>query len=335
MKPLKSIRGKLFFWYATSLVSITAFFYLAVHIFALPYGGLLFLFLLVALALEGLFIIRKMTSNLTKLSSQIKSITSKNLQEKISGIDNQDEIGELADSFNELLTRLDEAFKRERQFIADVAHELKTPLSTLRSGVEIALEKDRPKEEYRRVLGETLIDINQIATTLKNILDLAWSDADQSQLSKEKFSLSEQMIELKELASKMAYGKKISVRGSIENGINVLGKRDKLGRAILNLIDNAVKYTERGKTVTINLLRRNNTAIVKIKDTGPGIAKKDLAHIFERFYRGGKTDKVPGSGLGLAIVKTIIAAHRGQITVKSKTGHGTTMTITLPILASS
>ncbi len=335
MKPLKSIRNKLFFWYVTSLVSVTAFFYLGVHIFALPYGDVLFLFLLIALALEGLFIIRKMTGSLTKLSTQIKSITSKNLQEKISDIDSQDEIGELASSFNELLTRLDGAFKRERQFIADVAHELKTPLSTLKSSVEIALEKDREKEEYRRVLGETLIDINQIARTLKNILDLAWSDADQPQLSQETFSLSEQMIELKELASKMADGKKISVRGSIENGINVLGKRDKLGRAILNLIDNAIKYSQNGSSIVVSLYKRNNNAVIEVKDKGIGVSEEEVPHLFERFYRGSKTAKTLGSGLGLAIASGIIKAHHGEIKVVSKTGRGTTMTITLPMVISS
>src|SRR3989338_9258407 len=173
MKPLKSLRGKLFFWYATSLITVTAFFYLAVHFYSLPYGNLIFFILLLILAIEGFFIIRKMTSGITELSSKIKTITSKNLDEKITNIGSDDEIGELAGSFNQLLDRLNEAFKRERQFIGDVAHELKTPLSIQRSGLEVTISKGRTNEEYKTAISEAIEDNNRISETLNNILDLA------------------------------------------------------------------------------------------------------------------------------------------------------------------
>src|SRR3989337_1884102 len=152
MKPIKSLRGKLFFWYITSLITVTSFFYFAVHIYTLPYRNIFFTVLLIFLALEGFFIVRKMTDGLIKLSSKIKTITSKNLNEKVTGVDTEDEIGELAFSFNQLLDRLLLAFKRERQFIGDVAHELKTPLSTQRSAIEVALSKNRSPEEYKEIL---------------------------------------------------------------------------------------------------------------------------------------------------------------------------------------
>src|SRR3989344_3436446 len=331
MKPLKSIRSKLFFWYATSLVSITAFFYLAVHIFALPYGNLLFLILLIALALEGLFIIRKMTNGLLKLSSKIKTITSKNLNEKITDIDSDDEIGELADSFNQLLTRLDEAFKRESQFIGDIAHELKTPLSSQRASIELTLSKDRTKKEYQEALTEVLADSNRISGTLKNILDLAWSQAEEAQRGEVIINLSEVIEEIKEIATKLAFDKNITIAGSIELGVSISGRSDKLSRAFLNIVDNAIKFTPKKGTITIDLSKKSDAAILLVKDTGIGISDEELPHIFERFYRGSKTDKTFGSGLGLAIAQAVVKAHKGTINVKSKVGKGSEFTIFLPL----
>lgn len=330
MKAFKTFRGRLFFWYATSLITITAFFYLAVHIFALPYGNIIFLLLLVVLALEGFFIIRKMTNKLVRLSSKIKSITSKNLNEKVTDIDSEDEIGEMADSFNQLLTRLDEAFKRERQFIGDVAHELKTPLSGQRASLELTLTRDRSKEEYKKAIEEALIDSNRISGTLKNILDLAWSQAQDGQKGETIVNLSEVVTEIKEIATKLVFDKNITIGGSVENEITVSGRSDKLSRAFLNIVDNAVKFTPENGTIIIDLSRKNGLAVLRIKDTGMGISEEDLPHVFERFYRGSKTDKTFGSGLGLAIVQAVIKAHQGTITVKSKVGKGTTITVILP-----
>ncbi len=331
---MKSIRGKLFFWYATSLVSISALFYLAVHIFSLPYGNLLFLLLLIFLALEGLLIIRKMTDGLTKLSSKIKSITSNNLNEKITDIGDEDEIKELSIAFNSLLDRLHSAFTRERQFIGDVAHELKTPLAAQRTTIEVALSKDRSKKEFREALVESLVDNNRLSSTLKNILDLAWAEADSAKGQFEKVNLSEVVSEIKDLAATMAHKKHIAVVGNVELDIFITGKKDKLFRAIVNIVDNAVSYTAEKGSMSISLQKKNEQAIIRILDTGIGIAQRDLPHIFERFYRGSKNDKVFGSGLGLAIASATIAAHQGKVEVKSNVGHGSEFIISLPLASS-
>jgi len=331
---MKSIRSKLFFWYATSLVSISALFYLAVHIFSLPYGNLLFLILLIVLALEGLFIIRKMTDGLTKLSSKIKSITSNNLNEKVTDIGDEDEIEELSVTFNSLLDRLHSAFTRERQFIGDVAHELKTPLAAQRTTIEVALSKDRSKKEFRDVLAESLVDNNRLSSTLNNILDLAWAEADSAKGQFEKVNLSEVVSEIKDLAATMAHKKHIAVVGNVELDIFITGKKDKLFRAIVNIVDNAVSYTAEKGSMSISLQKKNEQAIIRILDTGIGIAQRDLPHIFERFYRGLKNDKVFGSGLGLAIASAAIAAHQGKVEVKSNVGHGSEFIISLPLASS-
>lgn len=338
MKVSKMLRGRLFFWYATSLVTVTAFFYLAIHVFRLPYGNIIFFLLLLVLALEGFFIIRKMTDELVRLSSKIRSITSKNLNEKVTGIDGEDEIGEMAGFFNQLLTRLDEAFKRERQFIGDIAHELKTPLAAQRTLIEVALSKNRPKEKFRDALKESLIDNNRLSSTLKNILDLAWAEADSAELQFEKVNLSEVVAEVKDLATKMARKKQIVVKGGVEAGIFITGRKDRLLGAILNIVDNAITYTSKKGTVTISLQEKDGRVKLRVKDTGVGISEKDLPHIFERFYRGStrrpagrNADKSFGSGLGLAIAASTIAAHQGKVEVKSKPDKGSEFTIFLPL----
>ncbi len=279
----------------------------------------------------GCFLAKRALGPISQMSEELTKISSENLSKRIVNPRTGDELEELSETFNSLLDRLGFAFKRERQFIADVAHELKTPLSTLQSSVEITLSKKRSNAEYRREFTESLVDINRIASTLKNILDLAWSDADNAVISGERFNLSQEVAELRDIAAKMALAKKITVNGEITGGIFIIGKRDKLGQALLNIIDNAVKYTPEQGVITLSLSGQENNAVIEIKDTGQGIAKEDLPHIFDRFYRGGKTARTLGSGLGLAIAQAAITSHNGNIKVASKMGHGSTFTVDLPI----
>lgn len=137
-------------------------------------------------------------------------------------------------------------------------------------------------------------------------------------------------MKLLKLPQNLVKQKKINVSSSIDNNITVLGSGDKLFRAFLNIIDNAIKYTEAGGAVKISFTQRGGRAKFKVKDTGIGISKKDLPHIFERFYRGSRHKNVHGAGLGLAISQAIIVAHKGAIEVKSEIGQGTTTTVSLP-----
>lgn len=283
----------------------------------------------------GFFLARKALNPITQVSKQLKIISAENLKERVPVANTGDEIEELSQTFNSLLDRLDEAFVRERQFIGDVAHELKTPVATLRGEIEVALSKPRNNEEYKKSLNETLTDANRLTTTIKNILDLAWLGAENASLGEHQCDLSATLTELKEIAVKLAVKKHISIKGEIQPDISVPGIEDKLSRAVLNIIDNAIKYTPQDKTISISLHKKSHMAVIEIKDTGVGISQKDLAHIFERFYRGAKTAKTLGSGLGLAIAQGIIKAHQGDIAVTSVVGKGTDVCITLPLRAIS
>ena len=291
---------------------------------------------LLLLAVGGGFLLaRKAMDPITEVSNQLKKISAENLNERVPDPHTGDEIEELSQTFNNLLNHLNEAFVRERQFIGDVAHELKTPVATLKGGIEVTMSKDRTKDEYKKAFSETLIDVNRLSTTIKNILDLAWIGADVVSLSEAHFDLSSTVGELDEIAVKLAAQKRIAFKSKIEPHIEISGAEDKVTRAVLNIIDNAIKYTPSGKSVSLMLRKKKNAAVLEIKDTGIGIPEQEREHIFERFYRGTKATKTLGSGLGLAITQGIIKAHRGEIEVESQIGKGTTITITLPLYKKS
>lgn len=231
--------------------------------------------------------------------------------------------------FNRLLDRIQQSINRERQFIGDVAHELKTPLTTLSGGIELALLKPRTSGEYHRVLKETMIDANRLSQTISNVLDLAWLESENANLPRRHFNLSKTLNELAEIAQKLASQKNISLKTKITPGIYITGSEDKIARAVLNLIDNAVKFTPKGKSISLLLKKVNGRAIITISDTGVGIPAAEQPYIFERFYRGASKVKTFGSGLGLAITKGIIAAHGGEINIVSELGKGTCVTINL------
>jgi signal transduction histidine kinase len=295
--------------------------------------GVTFIVLIIPVSFGGYVLIKKAIEPIETMSAQLKKIGSQNLDERITNFGNGDELDELAQTFNSLLDRLHLAFTRERQFIGDVAHELKTPLSTIRTNAEITLSNPRAVAEYKKSLAEIIVDNNKLAATLKNVLDLAWSES-QAAKANEIINLSQTLLELNDIAVKLATPKKIIIKSRIASNIQVLGKSDKLGQAILNLIDNAIKFTKANGKIFLNLSTSNNQAILQIKDNGMGIAEVDLPHIFERFYRGSKSKEILGSGLGLAIAQSIIKAHHGEIKVKSQVGQGSIFTMILPLIKS-
>jgi len=281
--------------------------------------------------LGGHLIAGKIMRPISMVSDKMAEISSEHLDERVNNPKSGDEVEKLIVTFNSLLDRLRESFQRERQFIGDVAHELKTPIATLKSGIELTLTKARTNKEYKQSFNETLIDVDRLSTTIKNILDLAWLGADNGNHLDNHFDLSAVLSDLLEIAVKLGSRKHVIIKAEIAPETVVNGAEDKVARAILNVIDNAIKYTSGGGTVSVTLNKKKGSAIIQIKDTGVGIPKKELSHVFERFYRGSKVAKTIGSGLGLAIAKGIITAHQGSLIVESKVGRGTSVTITLPL----
>ncbi len=290
------------------------------------YAGVFLLSLLGGIVLAG-----KAMNPVAAMSRELKKISAENLDERMPNPKTGDELEELSQTFNGLLDHLHDAFARERQFIGDMAHELKTPLATLRSSIEVTLTKARTNDDYKKAFADTLVDVNRLSQTVKNILDLAWIGAENAHTMKESVDLSTLAKDLQEIAEKLDTEKKISISASIASGVSVEGVEDKIFRALLNIIDNAVKYTPAGKSVSLSLKKNKHHAFFVVKDSGVGIPAEEQQHMFERFYRGSKTARTVGSGLGLAIAHGIIKAHLGDIQVSSKSGHGTTMTVVIPL----
>lgn len=296
------------------------------------YGALLLVFLAFILPslIGGYILAGRALWPVREITEEMETIRSENLKRRVKNPNTGDEIELLSHAFNSLLSRLEGAFDRERQFMGDVAHELKTPLSTLRGSIELALSKPRTNGDYKTELGSLLSDVDRLSQTLTDLLDLAWSQTDASQNMLELVSLTDMGKELLEIMKKLAYEKHITIQAHVEDGVVVYGKKDKIFRALLNIIENAAKYTGRKGKIIFSVRQRDNDAVVTIRDTGKGIADDDMQHIFDRFYRGAKTDKTLGCGLGLAISHGIILALGGQIHVSSQIGKGTMFQVIFP-----
>lgn len=284
--------------------------------------------------LGGIVLAGKAMNPVAAMSHQLKKISAENLNERVPNPITGDELEELSQTFNGLLDNLHKAFARERQFIGDMAHELKTPLATIKSTIELTLHKARTNDDYKKAYADTLIDVNRLEQTVKNILDLAWIGAENAHTLKGTVDLSRIASDLQEIAEKLATEKKITVKATIASGVVIEGAEDKIFRSLLNIIDNAIKYTPSGKSVSLSVKKNKHHAFFVVKDTGVGISPDEQAHMFERFYRGSRTSRTVGSGLGLAIAHDIIKAHRGDIQVSSKPVQGTTMTVVLPLAGS-
>lgn len=291
--------------------------------------GIAFFILLIIAVIFGYVLTRVAMQPVIDISDKLNKIDMENLKERIKNPHTGDEMEWLAKTFNELLDRLKQSLEREHQFIINVTHELKTPLAILQSSIELATFKKRSNKEYEKMFPRLLVDIKRTSTVLDKILELTWSKTDNIKAQGDLFDLSGLVTELQEIAQELSASKDIVVSGEITDGIKFFGKRDKLAKAILNIIDNAVKFTPKHGQITISLLQKKEI-VLKIQDSGAGIDQKDLQDIFERFYQGPVFNKGKGTGLGLAIVKEIIKAHHGKITISSRVGVGTEVVMALP-----
>jgi heavy metal sensor kinase len=272
---------------------------------------------------------------LSKLSLRLQEVSSANLNKALPNPGTRDEIEDLTVTFNSMLSRLDDSFNRERQFIGDVAHELRTPLATLKSGIEVALSKKRNNEELRHVLAGSLSDIDRMSSTISDVLDLAWAQSGEIESQFVKIDFSALVLEVEELLQNLASSKKIRIVSEIGSGIFVSGSPKKLFRAIYNLVDNAVKFTPLRGKIALTLSQEKAEAVFEISNTGAGISPEILPHIFKRFRRGADGAEKPGAGLGLSICKSIIDAHHGLINVQGSKDKITTFRIRLPSIPAS
>lgn len=282
----------------------------------------------------GSWIVKKSLSPLREFSLKVDLITHASLNERLNTETKVHELNELAASFNDMLNRLQNAFEAESRFISDASHELKTPVSVIKSNCDITLQKKRTDDEYI----DTLRTIKTVSTKMADIINDMFSlmRLDSGLLNPTNFkavSLNDCIEGALDLCMVLAERKHVTFNASIESGINIFGDKGRLTEAFLNIIQNAVIYSKENGSVNISAVKANNYIITSIEDTGVGIKEDELDKIFERFYRSDASRSSEGTGLGLSIAKAIIQAHRGSISVRSEIGKGSCFSIILPIAA--
>ncbi len=242
----------------------------------------------------------------------------------------RDEIGRLALTFNEMLDRLQQAFTTQRHFLADASHELRSPLTAIRANVETlrrGAETDPAEQDETLRIVEREVD--RMGRLVDDLLSLARADAGQAP-ERSRFALDSLFLEVYHQQRPLAGRVRLTL-GEFEP-VEIDGDQDRLKQLLLNLIDNALRYTPAGGAVTLDLVHGAQEAIIRVRDTGPGIPAEHLPHIFERFYRidSARARQTGGTGLGLAISREIVEAHGGRIEVESTIGAGSTFTVVLP-----
>ena len=283
-------------------------------------------------AVGGWLLARRALRPVDRMSQSALRISAEDLSRRLERRGTQDEIDRLADTLNAMLARLQAAFAEMQRFTADAAHELRTPLTALRGGIEVALRAERSPDEYRRVLASSIEEVDQLIRLAEDLLLLSRSTVGLS-AARQPVDLEPLCLEALELGVRLAKSKGVNVSMGATAPVVVQGDAGALRRALLNLVDNAVKYTPAGGSVVISLERAGQSVALVVEDSGIGIDPADARRIFEPFVRldAGRSRDTGGSGLGLAIARSIVLAHGGTLEVQSRPDGGSRFTIALPV----
>jgi two-component system OmpR family sensor kinase len=288
--------------------------------------------LLVAVGIAGALLTRKALRAIDGVVHRAQAIGDGNLAERLPHPGTNDEIGRLVETLNEMLDRLERSFESERRFTADASHELRSPLSRLRTELEIALRRSRTPAEYVETLESCLDEVVHLTKLVEELLALARLDSGQERPGLE-------AITLHQLTREAASRLEITARQrNVQVEIEAAAPSARVSHpaaclVLINLLDNAVKYTPLGGRVMVRAHAEGASAVVTVHDSGPGISPDELPHLFERFRRGpGHARSTQGSGLGLALSQAVARAHGGSISASNDPNGGACFTVTLPLV---
>jgi len=278
------------------------------------------------------FLTERSLKPIDSLITQAKKISRENLYERLNVENPEDEIGRLTNVLNGLLKRLQDAFEKEQEFMADAAHELKTPLTVLRTHWEDELSNKDLPENFKEKLVRDIETITRLSKLINNLLLLSNSEYGMLRADFDRLDLAELVTEIVNNTTILAELKNQTISLIERTSVFIEGDKAKLYQLFFNLVDNAIKYTPEKGNISISVKRESHYALVEIKDNGIGIPENDLPNIFRRFYRVQKdrSKKLGGNGLGLAIVKLIIDIHNGEVLVESWVGKGSTFIVKIP-----
>ena len=285
--------------------------------------------LLVGSISVGYWLAGRVLAPLVMVANALAEIKPRDLSHRLAQAPVEDELGRLIRAVNGLLERVERASSAERRFAADAAHELRTPLTVLHTGIEVALRRERTAAEYQRALNTALRDTAAVCAMADDLLALTRLDQELS-LGRELIDLRALTAEVLDAIEPLMASKHLRIETNLPTAGNVWGNRDHLRRVVINLLDNALKFTPEGGLIGVALESHNGVVKLWIADSGPGIDDADLPFIFERFFRGGNGRGEPGKGLGLSLCREIVKLHDGEICAKTRAGGGAEFVVTLP-----
>ncbi|HXR04287.1 MAG TPA: ATP-binding protein [Verrucomicrobiae bacterium] len=289
-------------------------------------GGFL---LLVGLA-GGWWLVGRAIRPIESISATAVKISAGDLSQRINVAETESELGQLAAVLNSTFARLETAFAQQQQFTADAAHELRTPVSVMLTQTQTALQRERNAAEYRETIKACQRASQRMRKLIESLLELARLDAGQEQLKRLKFDLSQTVRGCVELIKPLADERGVKIMSELAP-LEIIGDAERLAQVITNLLANAVQYNKTNGEVRLSANVQDSMILLVVSDTGPGISREDLPHVFDRFYRADPSRSSGQTGLGLAISKAIVEAHGGSIEISSKENVGTTFTVRLPM----
>jgi len=288
--------------------------------------------LLVAI-LGGYLLVRRALRPVEEIAQKAQQITQHNLSERLPVSRSGDELERLSISLNHMIGRLEDAIQNSKRFVADASHELRTPLTVLRGELENLTQNGGLNEAERDTLGSMLEEVERLTHIVEGLVALSRLDAGDAKTEWVQFDLAELATTTADQMNLLAEDKGIAVECSSKQPVVVEGDRARLKQVVVNLLDNAIKYTSRGGSIQLSVTRQNGHAILDVTDSGIGIPAEAVPHVFDRFFRVDKARSRDegGAGLGLSIVKSICTAHGAEVQVESAPGKGSHFRIKLPL----
>jgi signal transduction histidine kinase len=290
--------------------------------------------LLIGSVWGGYWLAGRALTPLVAVAKALAEIKPRDLSRRLPCTSREDEPGKLIREINALLARVEHASAAERRFAADAAHELRTPLAVLRSGIDVALHCERTAAEYAEALNAALRDAAAVCAMADDLLALNRLDQELS-MSREAVDLRELTGEVIDAIEPLVAIKHLRIETNLPADAIVHGNRDHLRRVVINLLDNALKFTPDRGRIGIRLVSWKGMVKLQIADSGPGVEPDDLPFVFERFFRGRNGGNEPGKGLGLSLCREIVELHGGQISVGNQPTGGAEVAVTLPLCPSN
>jgi two-component system OmpR family sensor kinase len=279
----------------------------------------------------GWWLVSRSLKPISSISATAVKISASDLSQRINVAEAESELGQLAAVLNSTFARLETAFAQQKQFTADAAHELRTPVSVMLTQTQTALNRERDAASYKQTVEACQRAAQRMRKLIESLLALARFDAGQEVLKRLRFDFSQTISDAMELVQPLADEREIKIISQISS-LKITGDSERLAQVVMNLLTNAIQYNQSGGEVRVKLEPQAGLAVLTVTNSGPGIAPADLPRVFERFYRADQSRTGTGNaGLGLSICKAIVEAHGGTIEAASEAGMGTTFTVRLPL----